>query len=442
MPAPIPVQIRFDAGPRTADGGRLGLSEAEAAVGRCAFWAAPIDDWRRGPGRHSREVLLRQRLLQSACGDTDPHDAATLRRAPLCQGVCGRWPERDPDLASHPTFSRLDNAIDRRTCYRRARAFVLIYIQERGRRGRPPPLGLDLDTPDDPTHGAPAGSADHGYYRHHRYHPLWIFAGETHQWLPAGRRPGNAHASRGVVAIRKRLGRARRLPWPGGAIALRADSGVALPALYAFCEQAGLAFTIGLLPTPRLEAAAAPLLAAAQAEQAATAAAKVRLASAVAYPAGSGDAPRRGVFKAAVPPQGPNPRVGVTTRTDAPRALYDGYVDRGAPERWIQDFKRAGAADRLSDHRFWANQFRWLRHAAAYWLRDTLRRWFADAGTLRLQLDPLRLRLSKIGGRVQTRLTDVRLRWARSHPGAPLGWLLNARPRGLPWRRRPVNNSG
>ena len=61
-----------------------------------------------------------------------------------------------------------------------------------------------------------------------------------------------------------------------------------------------------------------------------------------------------------------------------PVTVYDWYVDRGEPER-IKDLKRACAADRLSDHRFWANQFRLLLHAAAYWLLDTLRRWLARA---------------------------------------------------------------
>ncbi len=41
-----------------------------------------------------------------------------------------------------------------------------------------------------------------------------------------------------------------------------------------------------------------------------------------------------------------------------------------------------------------------LLHAAAYWLLDTLRRWLVQAGSVRVQLDMLRLTLLKIGGRV------------------------------------------
>ena len=122
--------------------------------------------------------------------------------------------------------------------------------------------------------------------------------------------------------------------------------------------------------------------------------------------------------------KGPNVRFVVTTRPDAPEALYDFYVDRGEPELWIKDRKNACFADRLSDHRFWANQFRLLLHAAAYWLLDTLRRWLLARGLPRLQLDTLRLQVIKIGGRVHEGTRRVRLHLASGHPGQILWALL------------------
>jgi hypothetical protein len=95
-------------------------------------------------------------------------------------------------------------------------------------------------------------------------------------------------------------------------------------------------------------------------------------------------------------------------------------VARGDSENAIKDLKVACFADRLSDHRFGANQFRLLLHAAAYWLLDTLRRWLAQRRVPRLQLDTLRLRLLKIGARVYQLRDWVRLRLASSHPGQPL----------------------
>ena len=83
-----------------------------------------------------------------------------------------------------------------------------MYLQERERsqagRRRPTSL-LDLDGTDDPTHGEQEGSAYHGYYRQHMYHPLLIFDGDTDQLITAVLRPGNVHASRGVVAVLKRV---------------------------------------------------------------------------------------------------------------------------------------------------------------------------------------------------------------------------------------------
>jgi hypothetical protein len=71
--------------------------------------------------------------------------------------------------------------------------------------------------------------------------------------------------------------------------------------------------------------------------------------------------------------------------TLALEAAFDGG------RNWIKDFKLHLKADRLSCHRFLANQSRLLLHAAAYWLMDALRRRFLASGTRRMQLDTLRL---------------------------------------------------
>jgi hypothetical protein len=256
------------------------------------------------------------------------------------------------------------------------------------------------------------------------YHPLLVFDGDTDHLIAAVLRPGNAHGSRGVVAILKRLVAALRARWPGVEVELRADSGFAVPALYDYCEAERIAYTIGLAPNARLEALAAPLLAEARALSAERDGAKVRLAGEASYQAKTWPRPRRVVFKAEVLAKGPNTRFVVTSRADDPLVVYDHYVDRGEVEQWIGDFKLACFADRLSCHGFWANQFRLLLHAAAYWLLDTLRRRLARLGVPRLQLDTLRLRLLKIGGRVWQLATRVRLSLASHHPGEPLWRLL------------------
>jgi hypothetical protein len=430
VPASLPLEATFDGGRLTTDGGLPWLSEAEATLGICTAYAACVPEWRRGPVRHSLATLVRQRVFQIACGYEDQDDADTLRTDPLLKLVCGRLPETGADLASQPTLSRLENAVDRRACYRLAVALGDLYLRERERGGVPRRILIDVDSTDDPTHGHQEGTAYHGYYGQHMYHPLLLFDGATDQLITAVLRPGNVHASQGVVAVLKRVVRAMRARWPGVAIEVRIDAGGAVPAIYDFCERETIGYTIGLVPNRRLEALAAPLLAEAARQREATGTETVRLVGEATYQAGSWPRARRVVIKAEALAKGPNARFVVTSRADRPEDLYDWYVDRGEPEGWIKDLKRACVADRLSDHRFWANQFRLLLHAAAYWLLDTLRRWLVALAVPRSQLDTLRLRLLKIGGRVWQLGDRVRLRLASSHPGQLL-WTRLALARAL-----------
>ena len=421
------LEATFDGGRLTSDGGLPWLAEAEEELGICAALADCVPEWRRGAIQHSRTALVRQRVFQIACGYEDQDDADTLRTDPLLKLVCGRLPESDQNLASQPTMSRLENAVDRRACLRLARALLHVYLRQRARGGRPRHIVLDIDSTDDPTHGQQEGAAYHGYYGQHMYHPLLVFDGETGHLITALLRPGTVHASRGVIGVLRAILREMRVRWPEVTIEIRADGGCAVPALYTFCERERIGYTIGLITNPRLETIAAPLLAHAQQRRTHTGD-KTRLCAETRYQAGTWDQDRRVVYKAEALDKGPNTRFVVTSRDDAPTVLYDWYVDRGEAENWIKDLKRACIADRLSDHRFWANQFRLMLHAAAYWLLDTLRRRLCAHGHPRIQLDTLRLHLLKVGARVRELATCVRLHLASSHPSQPL-WTLLAMPR-------------
>lgn len=426
-PSPLPLTVDFRGGRLTSDGGWCWVAEADAALGLCAALAAALPDHRRRRGRHALVDLVRQRLYQLVAGYEDQDDADTLRTDPLLKLVCGRLPESGPDLASQPTFSRFENAFSARDCYRLAVALGEVYLRERERDGIPEHIVLDLDSTDDPTHGAQEGSAYHGSFRQAMDHPLLIFDGETAQFITAILRPGNAHAGAGTLAILHRVVARLRARWPRVTIELRADAGFAKPEIYAFCETEGIAYTIGLVTNPRLERLAAPLVAEALAQHAAREGTKVRLLAEDVYQADSWPAPRRIIIKAEALAKGPNTRFVVTTRADAPDALYAWDTARGETENWIKDLKDACFADRLSCHRFLANQVRLLLHGAAYWLLDTLRRWLVRAGSERPRLETVRLRLIKIGGRVRQFPTRVHLRLASSHPGEPLWHLLAAR---------------
>jgi hypothetical protein len=138
----LALEACFDGGRLTSDGGLPWLAAAEDAVGVCAALAAGVPEWRRLHIRHSREALVRQRVFQIACGYEDQNDADPLRSDPLLKLVCGRRPESDPDLASQPTLSRLENAVDRHAGMRLAHALLAVYRRAgAGRPADPHPAG-------------------------------------------------------------------------------------------------------------------------------------------------------------------------------------------------------------------------------------------------------------------------------------------------------------
>jgi Transposase DDE domain group 1 len=425
---PLALEAAFDGGKLTSDGGLIWLAKADEELGVCEEIASHVPEWRKGPSvRHPLVRLIRQRVLQIACGYEDQNDSDTLRSDPLLKLACGRLPETDGDLASQPTVSRLENAPNARACLRMAEALGELYVRERTKDGAPPErILLDFDATDDPAHGEQEGAYYHGYYQEHILHPLLVFDGDTGQLITTILRHGNTHASRGALSILKRVVRRLRGAWGEEVhIEIRADAGFAVPEIYEFCEQEGIGYTIGLISNPRLQALAEDLLERAKRESEEGAGEKVRLVSSGSYRAGTWEHARRVIYKAEVLEKGTNTRFVVTSRSDWPEELYNWYVRRGEAEGWIKDFKRALKADRLSCHRFFANQFRLLLHVAAYWLLDALRRKLVEAGVRRMQLDTLRLLLIKIGGRVRQLLTKVRLHLASGHPGQRLWHVLS-----------------
>ena len=417
---PLALEAAFDGGRITSDGGLVWLAKIDQELGVCEKIAHYVPEWRRPSVSHSLVTLVRQRVFQIACGYEDQNDSNPLRTDPLLKMVCGRLPETAADLASQPTISRLENAATARSCYKMAEALFELYLRERGNAGAPEKVLLDFDATDDPTHGEQEGSYYHGYYRTHMYHPLIVFDGESGQLITAVLRPGNTHAGRGALTVLRRVVEKLREAWSSVEIEIRADAGFAVPEVYEYCEKEGIGYTIGLISNPRLEALAEGLLGEAKERYDEVEGEKIRLTSEGSYRAESWEHSRRVIYKAEVLEKGQNTRFVVTSRSDEPQRLYNWYVRRGESENRIKDFKVALKADRLSCHRFFANQFRLLLHAAAYWLLDTLRRKLVVAGIERMQLDTLRLSLIKIGGRVRQLLTKVRLHLASGHPGQRL----------------------
>jgi hypothetical protein len=320
----------------------------------------------------------------------------------------------------------MENAAGPKTCYLMSRALLDSYFVRHPKRPRGG-IVLDIDTTDDPTHGQQEFSAFHAFYDQHVYLPLLIFDGDG-DLLTAVLLPGKPQGSRPIVAILRRVIEAIRQHWPGLPIVARGDAEFASPALYHLGEELDVEFMLGIASNVRLKKLAARLAERARRKFRRTGQ-KVRLFSSVRYRARRGwPKSYRVLIKAEHSALGPNTRFVVTTFPGRADRLYDAYVQRAeACENSIKDLKNALSADRLSCHRFWANQFRLLLHATAYVLCFALRRLAYGTELAFAQFDTIRLRLFKIGVRVESTVRRIWFHLSSSHPWQTLWRLLALR---------------
>ena len=422
------VTAAFDGGSVTSDAGVLLLSQMDRRERLTVTMAEALSD-RRQPGkvRHGIRDLLAQRVYQIACGWEDVTDSNALRYDPGLQTALQRVAGRPESvLASQPTLSRIEERV--RPEELEALDDWLLERYVAWLRGQGPRawrrIILDVDSTDDPTHGAQQMTMFHGFYDQWMYHPLMVFDSRGFP-LAVLLRPGNAHDSWETVPVLRRVIHRLRQAFPGAEILLRADAGFAVPELYEFCEAEKIPYVIGLVTNPRLVKRAEPLMKKARSRHEASRE-KVQLFGQFRYRADSWPRSRRVVYKAEVMDRGDNPRFVVTTLPEEPEALYRFYVQRGRSENWIKDLKNAVFADRLSCHLFSANQFRLFLHTAAYVLLFRLRERLAGTALATCQMDTLRLKLLKIGARVQVSARRIWFHLASGHPCADI-WLWLAR---------------
>ncbi len=199
------ITARFDGGSLTSDAGWLLFGSLDRQHRLCEGFSSCIAESRdRRYIRHDLLKLIRQRVLQIVAGYEDCNDADTLRSDPMLKTVCDQLPESDPDLATQPTFSRLENSVTKKDLMRLSRWLLRRYVRSLKKR-RPAKIILDLDSTDDHTHGQQELAFYHGYYRNHILYPLLIFDAATGDLVCAVLRPGNKGAASHIVPILKRV---------------------------------------------------------------------------------------------------------------------------------------------------------------------------------------------------------------------------------------------
>jgi hypothetical protein len=409
------LTVDFGGGEITSDCGLLLVRQADQSLGLLEGLASCITDRRDARYTdHDLLTLLRQRIYQIVAGYEDCNDANFLRKDPALKAACGRTPS-DKELGSQPTLSRLENTATQEDLYRMGQWFVDLYIR-RNRKRKPKRIIIDADGTDDPTYGDQQLTFFHGYYDQYMYHPLLVYDADTGEMITAVLRAGNRHASYGIVSILKRIVGKLKAAFPNAEIIIRGDAGFAIPALYEYCEEEKLKYVIGLIRNDVLERMIERLTEKVQSLYEKTGQ-KQRLFAEGFYQAQSWEKERRVIMKAEWLPQGPNRRFVVTNLSMEAKQLYEFYTERGGTcEVRIDEFKNGLKADRLSCHRFVANQFRLFLHMAAYWLVLRLRGALTKTEFSSMQIQQLRTRILKIGGQVVQTARRVWFRLASGYP--------------------------
>jgi len=412
------LTVDFDGGAISSDSGLLLVRELDERLRLTAGLERVVRD-----PRDRRYVdlglltLLRQRLYQIVAGYEDANDATYLRDDPTMRAVSGSVEQA---LASQPTLSRLENAVDWESIRLLESEGTEWFCRHGATKGE---IILDMDSTEDPTHGQQAFSFYNGHYDSYMYHPLLIFEGQSGMLLASRLRPGNAMGSRQAVALLRPLVRRLRGRFPKKrAIALRADAGFCHPDVFDYAEYAGLDYAIGFGRNEKLTNQIMPLCEKAElAWECGDGQRRVRFYTSFRYQAQRWKQPRRMVAKIERTREGMNVRYLVTNRRGRAEDIFDWYEQRGQAENFIKELKNDLAADRLSCSKYRANAFRLQLHALAYNLLVLFRRQVLRGTALaRATIGTIRLRLLKAGARVTVSARRLWFHLATGWPGRPV----------------------
>jgi len=420
----------FDGGRLSSDGGALLIRTAEEKTRTVErFVSAAVTDHRRPDlVEHPALDLFKQRVFGLALGYEDLNDHDSLMTDRLLAAALakddptGQHRRREADLgkplASSSTLNRLELTPEHpaRERYKRididpelADDVLVDCSIDRMRAKDPDPkeLVIDLDPSDVPLHGQQEGRFFHGYYGNYCYLPLYAFCGE---YLLAVRLQSAAgDPSFNSLEILERIVPRLRAAFPRAKIIVRADSGFSRERIYAWLEENGSDYAIGIAKNKRLVAAIEEELAQAAALHAETGQ-PARVFTDFTYSTrDSWSRERRVVAKAEQLEGKANPRFIVTSLDSDPRVAYEEvYCPRGEAENRIKEQQLYLFGKRASASEMRANQNRLYFSALAYMLMQVIRE-IGLEGTEEsaARADSIRLKLFKIAARVRVTVRRV-----------------------------------
>lgn len=452
------VEVDFDGGTMTSDGGLLLLREVDSRLDLIRRVDQAIPD-PRDPDytAHSQAEILTSRIFAIAAGYEDANDHEALRHDPVFQIAAGRTPAQHQyddgqyPLASPSTHSRFENRIDLNTIFRLHEVLVDTFLDSFDEP--PPEIILDYDATEDLIHGNQERRYFNGFYDGYCFLPLYVFCGD--QILVSHLRPSSVGAAHHVRPITKLLVQKIRSRWPDVKIILRGDSGFAIERLMRWCDKNKVGYVFGLQRNDTLVREITCEMTRARILQSYLGGKQSCFKWFRYRTIKTWDRHRWVIGKAEYTGKGANPRFVVTNLpsdegiVDATyhRPLVDGkqnrclkeagtvcsaacdprefyrtmYCRRGEMENRIKEQQLCLFADRTSCTRFVANQFRLLLSSLAYVLVDGLRRLgLCGSQQARWRVDTIRLRLFKIAARVRVTCRRVVLHLSSHCPSSPV----------------------
>src|SRR5215212_11820459 len=253
-----PVQVTFDAGRLTSDGGVLVLAEIERRLGIAERLARCLGD-PRAPDRvqHGLAEMIRFRALLIAAGYEDANDCDALRVDPVFKMAAGRLPESGADLCSQPTMCRLENLPGPIALKRMMAAMVELFCDSFAQV--PQRIVLDIDDTEDRVHGGQQLALFHAHYDSRCFLPIHIYEATTGKPVAIILRPGKTPDGSEVALVLRHVVKAIRARWPRVEILVRGDSHYARPEAMTWLERNRVAYVFGLAGNPVLLAKVADL---------------------------------------------------------------------------------------------------------------------------------------------------------------------------------------
>jgi hypothetical protein len=412
-----PLTAQRDAGNLSSNGGLIVLRECPMLDQIANAIAAPLPETRNPLLiTHSYADMVKARLLAIAAGYEDGDDLDHLRKDPALKIACGRTPDGDPDIASQPTISRLENQADARTLWKIAMAQIDVFCASF--RMAPREIVLDIDDTDDLVHGGQQLALFNTHAGGYCFQPIHIFEANSGKPVIAFLRPGKRPSGEEIARLLRHVTHRIRKRWPGVRILVRGDGHYCAPEVLDFMRNSACNYILGLSRNVKLDE-----IAKAWREQCAlrrNGKGKVRRMHQFQYRAESWSQPEKVIARVEATEMGSDARFIVTNLPGRGKVLYEKvYCARGRMENLIKDMKLYTRSDKTACHRWQANQFRLFLHVGAYWLLHSMRMAAPKRSRWRTAtFATLRNLLLKIAVRVEEMKTRIKLSFPAELPHA------------------------